>query len=184
MTVCRPPAPNIGLQEPKHRPPGTQTSASRNKRALHARHPPRHSCHLCLRRVSQAGGLMSYGTDLAEVWRQLGDYDRVTLWFAAICRLMDIAAPDVCDGTSAVGESRHRIPGASVGQPTEPCLAACALLNVMPAAPGRKADHGLSGVVADTSRMVRPGMSDQGPGTLLAVPPPMRRDQRHRQRHL
>ena len=33
------------------------------------------------------------------------------------------AAPDVCDGTSAVGESRHRIPGASVGQPTEPCLA-------------------------------------------------------------
>jgi hypothetical protein len=33
-----------------------------------------------------------------------------------------IAAPDVCDGTSAVGESRHRIPGASVGQPTEPCL--------------------------------------------------------------
>ena len=34
-----------------------------------------------------------------------------------------LAAPDVCDGTSAVGESRHRIPGASVGQPTEPCLA-------------------------------------------------------------
>ena len=33
-----------------------------------------------------------------------------------------IAAPDVCDGTSAVGESRHRIPGASVGQPTEPCF--------------------------------------------------------------
>ena len=33
-----------------------------------------------------------------------------------------IAAPDVCGGTSAVGESRHRIPGASVGQPTEPCL--------------------------------------------------------------
>jgi len=33
-----------------------------------------------------------------------------------------IAAPDVCDGTSAVGKSRHRIPGASVGQPTEPCL--------------------------------------------------------------
>ena len=29
-----------------------------------------------------------------------------------------IAAPDVCDGTSAVGESRHRIPGASVGQKT------------------------------------------------------------------
>ena len=28
-----------------------------------------------------------------------------------------IAAPDECDGTSAVGESRHRIPGASVGQP-------------------------------------------------------------------
>ena len=31
-------------------------------------------------------------------------------------------APDVCDGTSAVGESRHRIPGASAGQPTEPCF--------------------------------------------------------------
>ena len=28
----------------------------------------------------------------------------------------------MCDGTSAVGESRHRIPRASVGQPTEPCL--------------------------------------------------------------
>jgi hypothetical protein len=38
--------------------------------------------------------------------------------------LWHIAAPDVCDGTSAVGESRHRIPGASVDQPTEPCLAA------------------------------------------------------------
>src|SRR5882672_12807985 len=37
-------------------------------------------------------------------------------------RLWHIAAPDVCDGTSAVSESRHRIPGASVGQPTEPCL--------------------------------------------------------------
>jgi hypothetical protein len=37
-----------------------------------------------------------------------------------------IAAPDVCGGTSAVGESRHRIPGASVGQPTEPCLGKCA----------------------------------------------------------
>jgi len=34
-----------------------------------------------------------------------------------------MSAPEVCDGTSAVGESRHRIPGASVGQPTEPCLA-------------------------------------------------------------
>ena len=33
-----------------------------------------------------------------------------------------IAAPDVCDGTSAVGDSRHRIPSASVGQPTKPCL--------------------------------------------------------------
>jgi Histidine kinase-, DNA gyrase B-, and HSP90-like ATPase len=30
------------------------------------------------------------------------------------------AAPDVYDGTSAVGESRHRIPGAS--EPTEPLL--------------------------------------------------------------
>jgi hypothetical protein len=34
-----------------------------------------------------------------------------------------LAAPDECDGTSAVGESRHRIPDVSVGQPTEPCLA-------------------------------------------------------------
>jgi hypothetical protein len=34
-----------------------------------------------------------------------------------------ITAPGVCDGTSAAGESRHRISGASVGQPTEPCLA-------------------------------------------------------------
>ena len=48
---------------------------------------------------------------------------------AAVCcaaqngRDWHIAASDVCDGTSAVGESRHRIPGASVGQPTEPCLA-------------------------------------------------------------
>jgi hypothetical protein len=33
-----------------------------------------------------------------------------------------IAAPEVCDGKSAVGESRHRIQGASVRQPTEPCL--------------------------------------------------------------
>ena len=29
-----------------------------------------------------------------------------------------IAARDVCDGKSAVSESRHRIPGASIGQPT------------------------------------------------------------------
>ena len=35
-----------------------------------------------------------------------------------------LAALDVCGGTSAVGESRHRIPGASVGQPTERCPAA------------------------------------------------------------
>jgi hypothetical protein len=34
-----------------------------------------------------------------------------------------IAATDVRDGMSAVGERRHRIPGASVGQPIEPCLA-------------------------------------------------------------
>jgi hypothetical protein len=34
-------------------------------------------------------------------------------------RFWHIAALDVCDGTSAVGESRHRIPGASV---TEPCF--------------------------------------------------------------
>jgi hypothetical protein len=31
-----------------------------------------------------------------------------------------IAAPDVCDGTSAVGESRHRIPRRIIRQPT--CL--------------------------------------------------------------
>ena len=37
-------------------------------------------------------------------------------------RFWHIAAPDVCDGTSAVGESRHRIPGASVGQPTDPAI--------------------------------------------------------------
>jgi hypothetical protein len=37
---------------------------------------------------------------------------------------VSIAARDMCDGTSAVGESRHRIPGASVGQPTEPCSGA------------------------------------------------------------
>ena len=43
--------------------------------------------------------------------------------FISIVLLWHIAAPDECDGTSAVGESRHRIPGASVGQPTEPCLA-------------------------------------------------------------
>src|SRR3954453_23964240 len=42
---------------------------------------------------------------------------------AAATSVMAHRAPDVCDGTSAVGESRHRIPGASVGQPTEPCLA-------------------------------------------------------------
>jgi hypothetical protein len=32
-----------------------------------------------------------------------------------------IAAPDVCDGTAAVGESRHRIPRRIRWQPTEPC---------------------------------------------------------------
>ena len=32
------------------------------------------------------------------------------------------AAPDVCDGMSAVGECGRRILGASVGQPTENCL--------------------------------------------------------------
>ena len=37
---------------------------------------------------------------------------------------VSIAARDMCDGTSAVGESRHRIPGASVGQPAEPCSGA------------------------------------------------------------
>jgi 5'-nucleotidase len=42
-------------------------------------------------------------------------------WADVHFRSWHIAAPDVCDGTSAVGESRHRIPGASVGQPTEPC---------------------------------------------------------------
>jgi hypothetical protein len=33
-----------------------------------------------------------------------------------------VAAPDVCDGASEVRESRHRIPSASLGRPTEPCL--------------------------------------------------------------
>ena len=33
-----------------------------------------------------------------------------------------IAAPDVYDGTSAVGQSGHPSQGASVGQPTESCL--------------------------------------------------------------
>ena len=42
------------------------------------------------------------------------------------------ASGGVCDGTSAVGESRHRISGASVGQPTEPCLAAIGLVPVRP----------------------------------------------------
>ena len=41
-------------------------------------------------------------------------------------RSWPLAAPDVCDSTSAVGESRHRIPGASIGQLTEPCLGKCA----------------------------------------------------------
>ena len=38
------------------------------------------------------------------------------------CRTLAHRCPDVCDGTSAVGESRHRIPGASVDQPTEHSL--------------------------------------------------------------
>jgi hypothetical protein len=44
-----------------------------------------------------------------------------TLSFCVQCRPLHIAAPDVRH--VAVGESRHLIPGASVGQPTEPCLA-------------------------------------------------------------
>jgi len=53
-------------------------------------------------------------------------------YFAAVLNndgFWPIAAPDVCDGTSAVGESRHRIPGASVGQPTEPCFKTRVLTN-------------------------------------------------------
>ena len=38
------------------------------------------------------------------------------------CPSVAHSSPRRCDGTSAVGESRHRIPSASVGQPTEPCL--------------------------------------------------------------
>ena len=37
----------------------------------------------------------------------------------------------MCDGTSATGESRHRIPGASVGQPTEPCLVVVGRLRIV-----------------------------------------------------
>src|SRR6476659_2342233 len=33
-----------------------------------------------------------------------------------------ISAPDVCDGTSAVGKADTAFQAASVGQPTEPCL--------------------------------------------------------------
>ena len=42
--------------------------------------------------------------------------------FISIVLFWHIAAPDECHGTSAVGESRHTISGASIGQPTEPCL--------------------------------------------------------------
>ena len=48
-----------------------------------------------------------------------GRPSRRAVWDFAV---WPIAAPAVFDGTSAVGESRHRIPGASVGQPTELCL--------------------------------------------------------------
>ena len=37
-----------------------------------------------------------------------------------------MAAPDVCDGTSAVGEADTAFQGSSVGQPSEPCLGKCA----------------------------------------------------------
>ena len=47
----------------------------------------------------------------------------IALWLVNVAYWQHIPALDVCDGTSAVGESRHRIPGASVGQPTEPCFA-------------------------------------------------------------
>jgi hypothetical protein len=39
----------------------------------------------------------------------------LSMWSSPGC-----TAPDVCDGTSAVGESRHRIPGASIGQLARP----------------------------------------------------------------
>jgi hypothetical protein len=72
-----------------------------------ARHAGAGRAEICLRRLD--GGLeLAVKDDGAVTMRE--------------CRFLHIAAPDVCDGTSAVGESRHRIPGASVGQPTEPCL--------------------------------------------------------------
>ena len=43
-----------------------------------------------------------------------------------------IAAPDVYDGTSAVGESRHRIPRRIRCQPTELCLQNCAATDCPP----------------------------------------------------
>src|SRR6476646_4444544 len=62
--------------------------------------------------------------------KRIGDFgnepDATSISDRGLFRLLagrHIAAPNECDGTSAVGESRHRIPGASVGQPTEPCLA-------------------------------------------------------------
>jgi len=64
---------------------------------------------------------------LANVNLELGTArpNRVRALNAAIAgvRLWHIAARNVCDGTSAVGESRHRLSKARpVGQPTEPCL--------------------------------------------------------------
>ena len=46
--------------------------------------------------------------------------------------LWHIAAPDVCDGTSAVAKADTAFQGASVGQPTEPCLAAIGLVSARP----------------------------------------------------
>src|ERR1700739_2314222 len=75
----------------------------------------------CKHLDSQAGALQCYYYPLNRL-----PASRLLLPLSGLERsdfvLWPIAAADVCDGTSAVGESRHRIPGACVGQPTEPCL--------------------------------------------------------------
>ncbi len=57
-------------------------------------------------------------------------------------------------------------------------------LNKAPVAPVRSSDHWLHEVVAVTRRLDRAGMTERKDrGALLVVPPPMRRDRWHRQRH-